>query len=41
MIRNVIKIDPDDTVKHTENILNRGGIGCVSFWRQEALWDAP
>lgn len=40
MIRNVIKIDPDDTVKHTEDIMNRGGTGCVSFWRRGALWGA-
>ncbi len=37
MIRNVIKIDSDDTVKHTEDIMNRGGIECVSFWRSGAL----
>lgn len=40
MIRNVIKIDPGDTVKHTEDIMNRGGTGCVSFWRRGALWGA-
>ena len=41
MIRNVIKIDSDDTAKHTEDIMNRGGIGCVAFWRKGALWGAP
>ncbi len=40
MIRNVIKIDSNDTVKHTEDIMNRGGTGCVSFWRRGALWGA-
>ena len=40
MIRNVIKIDSDDTMKHTEDIMNRGGTGCVSFWRRGALLGA-
>ncbi len=31
MIRNAIKIDTDDTVKHTEDIMNRSGTGCISF----------
>jgi hypothetical protein len=40
MIRNARKIDSNNTMKHTEDIMNRGGTGCTSFWRRGELWGA-
>lgn len=37
MIRDVITVDSDYTVKHTADIMNRGGIGCVVVLENERV----
>lgn len=37
MIRNVITVDSDYTVKHTADIMNRCGVGCVVVLEKERI----